>query len=224
MSALSRRPVYLILLAALTAAAGNGISMVAFPRLVLQRTGSVVDASIVAGAASLSLLLSTLIAGAAVDYFGRQGISIISDAISGSSTAAVPLLAVGLGPQSVTVGVLAVLAALGAVFKPVAISARISMLPEAAAQAGWTLDRAYQASYHVAYIIGPGVGGMLIGTIGGVNTMWSPPARSACPSRRSACYGWRAPDRSASDRHRRGPGWSGGCGSCGTSPCCARWR
>ena len=43
----------LILSSAFLAAAGNGISMVAFPWLVLQRTGSAVDASIVAAAATL---------------------------------------------------------------------------------------------------------------------------------------------------------------------------
>jgi hypothetical protein len=43
-----------------------------------------------------------------------------------------------LGQHSISVGVLAVLAA---VFDPAGITARKSMLPEAAAQAQWTLDR-----------------------------------------------------------------------------------
>ena len=56
-----------------SAAAGNGISLIAFPWLVLQHNGSASGASIVAGAASLPLLLSTLIAGTAVDYLGGFG-------------------------------------------------------------------------------------------------------------------------------------------------------
>ncbi|MDA3638891.1 MFS transporter [Mycobacterium xenopi] len=171
----SRRPVYLILSAALVAAAANGISLVAFPWLVLQRNGSASDASIVAGAASLPLLLSTLIAGTAVDYLGRKRVSIVSDALSGATVAAVPVLATSCGRQSITVGVLAALAALGAVFDPAGITARESMLPEAAAHAGWTLDRTnglYEAIFNVAYIVGPGLGGALIATLGGVNTMW----------------------------------------------------
>ncbi|EUA50180.1 major Facilitator Superfamily protein [Mycobacterium xenopi 3993] len=154
----SRRPVYLILSAALVAAAANGISLVAFPWLVLQRNGSASDASIVAGAASLPLLLSTLIAGTAVDYLGRKRVSIVSDALSGATVAAVPVLATSCGRQSITVGVLAALAALGAVFDPAGITARESMLPEAAAHAGWTLDRTnglYEAIFNVAYIVGP---------------------------------------------------------------------
>jgi H+ antiporter protein len=175
MSTPSRRPVYLILFAALAAAAGNGISLIAFPWLVLQHNGSASDASIVAGAASLPLLFSTLIAGTAVDYLGRRRVSLISDALSGTTVAAVPVLALMFGHASITVGVLAVLAALGALFDPAGITARESMLPEAATTAGWTLDRTngfYEAIFNVAYIVGPGLGGLLIGTIGGINTMW----------------------------------------------------
>lgn len=50
------------------------------------------------------------------------------------------------------------------------------MLPEAAARAGWTLDHAnsiYEAVFNLAYIVGPGIGGLLIATLGGVNTMWA---------------------------------------------------
>jgi H+ antiporter protein len=175
MSTSSRRPVYLLLFASLVAAAGNGVSIVAFPWLVLQRNGSAVDASIVAGAASLPLLFSTLIAGTAVDFLGRKRISIMSDVLSGATVAAIPVLALTLGERGITVGVLATMAALGAVFDPAGITARESMLPEAARRAGWTLDRTnglYEATFNAAYIVGPGVGGLLIAAIGGVNTMW----------------------------------------------------
>src|ERR1700757_1249824 len=171
----SRRPVYLLLFASLVAAAGNGISIVAFPWLVLQHRGSALDASIVAGAASLPLLFSTLLAGTAVDFLGRKRISILSDVLSGGTVAAVPVVALLFGASAVNVAVLAALAALGAVFDPAGITARESMLPEAAARAGWTLDRTnglYEAVFNVAYIVGPGLGGLLIATIGGINTLW----------------------------------------------------
>jgi H+ antiporter protein len=175
LSSPSRRPIYLILFAALSAAAGNGISMIAFPWLVLQHNGSASDAAIVAGAASLPLLFSTLIAGTAVDYLGRRRVSVISDALSAATVAAVPVLALTIGHDSITVGVLAVLAGLAALFDPAGITARQSMLPEAAAAAGWTLDRTngfYEAIFNGAYVVGPGLGGLLIATVGGINTMW----------------------------------------------------
>ncbi|ANW66190.1 MFS transporter [Mycobacterium sp. djl-10] len=170
-----RGPVFTILFAALMAGTGNGISMVAFPWLVLQRNGSALDASIVAMAGTLPLLVATLIAGAAVDYLGRRRVSMISDGLSALSVAAVPVLALSFGVDSVNVAVLAVLAALGAFFDPAGMTARETMLPEAARRAGWTLDHAnsvYEAVFNLAYIVGPGIGGLLIATIGGVNTMW----------------------------------------------------
>ncbi|WNG91693.1 MFS transporter [Mycobacterium sp. ITM-2016-00318] len=170
-----RGPLFVILFAALMAGAGNGISIVAFPWLVLQRTGSALDASIVAMAGTIPLLVATLIAGAAVDYLGRKRVSMISDALSALSVAAVPVLALTFGVHSVNVAVLAGLAALGALFDPAGMTARETMLPEASQRAGWTLDRAnsvYEAVFNLSYIVGPGVGGLLIATLGGVNTMW----------------------------------------------------
>ena len=170
-----RGPLFLILFAALMAGAGNGISIVAFPWLVLQRNGSALDASIVAMAGTLPLLAATLIAGAAVDYIGRRRVSMISDVLSALSVAAVPLLALTFGVDAVNVAVLAGLAALGAFFDPAGMTARETMLPEAATRAGWTLDHAnsvYEAVFNLAYIVGPGIGGLLIATLGGINTMW----------------------------------------------------
>ncbi|MCX2715345.1 MFS transporter [Mycolicibacterium sp. J2] len=170
-----RGPVLLILFAALTAGSGNGISMIAFPWLVLQRNGSALDASVVAMAGTLPLLASTLIAGTAVDYLGRRRVSMIADSLSALSVIAVPVLALTFGAHVINVAVLAGLAALGAAFDPAGMTARESMLPEAATRAGWTLDHAnsvYEAAFNLAYIVGPGIGGLLITTLGGINTMW----------------------------------------------------
>ncbi|TPG36048.1 MFS transporter [Mycolicibacterium hodleri] len=171
----TQRPLFLIFFAALTAGAGNGISLVAFPWLVLQRNGSAVEASIVAMAGTLPLLVATLIAGAAVDYLGRRRVSMISDALSALSVVAVPVIALIFGADAINVAVLAGLAALGAFFDPAGMTARETMLPEAAQRAGWTLDRSngvYEAVFNLAYIVGPGIGGLLITTLGGIDTMW----------------------------------------------------
>ncbi|MGZ8714073.1 MAG: MFS transporter [Mycobacterium sp.] len=175
MTTSKRGPIYLILFSALMAGAGNGISIVAFPWLVLQRNGSAIEASVVAMAGTLPLLAATLIAGAAVDYLGRRRVSMISDTLSALSVAAVPVLALIYGVDVINVAVLATLAALGALFDPAGMTARETMLPEAAGRAGWTLDHAnsvYEAIFNLAYIVGPGIGGLLIATLGGINTMW----------------------------------------------------
>lgn len=149
--------------------------MVAFPWLVLQRTGSAVDASIVAGAATLPLLFATLVAGTAVDFLGRRFIAMLADLMSAVSVAAIPVLAIVIGADVLNTAVLAGLAALGAFFDPAGMTARQSMLPEAARRADWTLDHinsVYEAAFNLAYITGPGVGGLLIATLGGIHTMW----------------------------------------------------
>ncbi|OSC64509.1 MFS transporter, partial [Mycobacterium tuberculosis] len=88
----NRGPAFLILFATLMAAAGDGVSIVAFPWLVLQREGSAGQASIVASATMLPLLFATLVAGTAVDYFGRRRVSMVADALSGAAVAGVPLV------------------------------------------------------------------------------------------------------------------------------------
>ncbi|MGB9305501.1 MAG: MFS transporter [Mycobacterium sp.] len=171
----SRGPVLLILFATLMATAGTGISLVAFPWLALQHHGSAGDASIVAAAMTLPLVLSTLVAGTAVDFFGRRRVSLISDSLSGAAVTAVPLINWSLGAHAIDLVALAVLAFLSASFDPAGITARQSMLPEAGARAGWSLDRAnsiYEAILNLGYIVGPGIGGLMIATVGGINTMW----------------------------------------------------
>lgn len=171
----SRGPASLILVASLLATTGTGISIIAFPWLALQHHGSARDASVVAAAMTLPLVGSTLVAGTAVDSFGRRRVSLVSDALSGAAVASVPLLAWSFGAEALNVAELAVLAFFSAAFDPAGTTARQSMLPEAAARAGWSLDRTnsvYEAILNLAYICGPGIGGLMIATVGGVNTMW----------------------------------------------------
>ena len=178
MSHTSRGPAFLILFATLMATAGTGISIVAFPWLALQHRDSAKDASIVAAAMTLPLVGSTLLAGTAVDFFGRRRVSLVSDSLSGTAVAAVPVIAWLFGSAAtnpVLLAELAVLAFFSAAFDPAGTTARQSMLPEAAARAGWSLDRTnsvYEAILNLAYILGPGIGGLMIAAVGGINTMW----------------------------------------------------
>lgn len=171
----STGPAVLILFATLMATAGTGISVVAFPWLALQHHNSAKDASVVAAAMTVPLVFATLVAGTAVDFFGRRRVSLISDSLSGTAVAAVPLIAWSAGPAALNVAVLAALAFFAAAFDPAGMTARQSMLPEAADHAGWSLDRTnsiYEAILNLGFIVGPGIGGLMIATVGGVNTMW----------------------------------------------------
>jgi MFS family permease len=175
MSSKSRGPAFLILFATLMATAGTGISIVAFPWLALQHDDSARDASIVAAAMTLPLVFSTLVAGTAVDFFGRRRVSLVSDSLSCTAVAAVPLIAWFFGRAAINVADLSVLSFFAAAFDPAGTTARQSMLPEAAARADWSLDRTnsiYEAILNLGFMVGPGIGGLMIATVGGVNTMW----------------------------------------------------
>lgn len=138
----------------------------ALPWLVLERTGSAAAAGLVAAATAVPLVLVSLFSGTVVDLVGRMRMAVVSDLLSAVSVLLIPLVD-SLGALSV--GVLVALAVLGALFDPAGASARESMLPEAAARAGWTLDRAngiHETVFGMAYLVGPGVGGLLIATLG----------------------------------------------------------
>lgn len=165
-------PLLLLLSGTLLAGIGNGIAIVALPWLVLERTGSATSASIVAAASSIPLLFASILSGTIVDRIGRKRTSILSDALSGLSVIAIPVVDHTLG---LTVLALAGFAALGSVFDPAGITARETMLPEATRASGWRIDRVnsfYEAIFNAAYLIGPGVGGLLIALVGASNTLW----------------------------------------------------
>ena len=165
-------PFLLLSAGTLLAGIGNGIAIVALPWLVLERTGSATSAAFVAAAAAIPLLFASLLSGTIVDILGRRRIAVASDALSAISVIAIPVIDATFG---LTVASLAILAALGAVFDPAGITARETMLPEAARTSGLRLDRVnsiYEAIFNGSYLIGPGVGGLLVATIGAVNTLW----------------------------------------------------
>lgn len=165
-------PLFLLLTATLLAGTGNGIAIVALPWLVLERTGSATSASVVAAASSVPLLFASVLSGTVVDRIGRKRTAIVSDVLSGLSVIAIPIVDQSMG---LTVWALALFAALGSVFDPAGITARETMLPEAARASGWRIDRVnsiYEAIFNAAYLVGPGVGGLLIAIVGASNTLW----------------------------------------------------
>ena len=158
----SRRSIVLLESATFLSGVGNGIAAVALPWLVLDRTGSAGMAGVVAAATAASLVLIALVSGTVVDLVGRRLTAIGSDVLSAISVLMIPLID-ALG--GLTVGALVALAVLGALFDPAGVSAKEAMLPEAAGEARWTLNRAngvHEAVYGLAFLAGPGLGGLLI--------------------------------------------------------------
>jgi MFS family permease len=169
----SWRPFVALETATLLAAAGNGVALVAFPWVVLDLTGSAADAGLVAAVASLPLVLSAFASGTIVDRVGRRRTSIGSDVLSMVSVAAVPVAA---ATDVLSLWLLVALAALGATFDPAGATARESMLPEVADAARLRREQVngiHEAVFNVAFLVGPGVGGLLIGLVGAEATLWA---------------------------------------------------
>ncbi|MGN9811860.1 MFS transporter [Micromonospora sp. BQ11] len=167
-----RTPLLLLEGATLLSGAGNGVATVALPWLVLERTGSATAAGVVAAATALPLLLSSLFAGTVVDLIGRRRTALVSDALSAVSVALIPVVDSLLG---LNLGLIVLLAVVGAVFDPAGLTARETLLPAAAQSAGWRIEQAngvHKAVWGLAFLLGPGVGGLLIAVVGASSTLW----------------------------------------------------
>ncbi len=145
----------------------------ALPWLVLERTGNAAAAGVVGAAAAFPLLLSSLFSGSLADTLGRRATSIVADVFSAISVAAIPFIDATMG---LDLPLFVLLVAIGAVFDPAGATAREAMLPDVAARAGMRLERAngiHEAAWGVAYMVGPGVGGLLIATVGASGALWA---------------------------------------------------
>lgn len=169
-------------LATILSGTANGITMIAFPWLVLDVTGNATAAGTISAATAVPLLAAVLFTGTLVDMLGRRRVSVASDLLSMGSVALVPILDATVG---FSFGLLLLVAALGAVFDPAGVTARKAMLPEASAAAGLSLERAnglHEAAYGFAFLLGPGIGGVLIALVGVTSTFWATTAAFALSS------------------------------------------
>jgi MFS family permease len=165
-------PLVLLELAVLLSALGNGVAFVVFPWLVLQRTGNAAAAGVVAAATAVPAIVTSLFAGTVIDFVGVRWTSIASDLVSFVAVAAVPLLD---GTVGLSLWALVALAALGALIDPAGVTAREVALPRLATTARVSLDRVngiHEAVWGLALLIGPGVGGLLLATIGPIEALW----------------------------------------------------
>jgi len=178
---------------------GNGIVAIAFPWLVLEATGSATSAGLVAAAAALPLVVSSLVSGTVVDLVGRRRTAVGADVLSGLSAAAVPITAVLIGLDVATI---AMLAALGAVFDPAGFTAREAMLPESARAARLRLDRVnsiHTALFSVSFLVAPGLGGLMIALVGAPATLYVATAAFALAAAVVACV--RVSSAGRAERH-----------------------
>jgi MFS family permease len=167
-------PIVLLETTNLLSGMSNGVVTIAIPWLVLQRTGSVTAAGLVAALSALPGIIASPLAGWAVDHFGRRIVSIVSDILSAISVAAIPLVAM---LTDLNLAIILALAMLGAVFDPAGYTARRALIPDVAAASGMEVTRLnglHEAIFSVGWIVGPLAGSLLIAALGDTAAFWVP--------------------------------------------------
>jgi MFS family permease len=150
----------------------GSILFIALPWLVLDETGSSAQGALVIAASSIPGLLLAPMMGSFIDSIGRRRVAWAAEAITVLTTIAFPIMAL-LG--AINLGTLVVLAVIRNIFSPGGQSARKSLVPDVAAKAGLTLDRAnslHEAVFAAGFAVGPAVSAIVIGISGPIMAFW----------------------------------------------------
>jgi MFS family permease len=152
---------------------GAGISSVVLPLLVLDRTGDILAAGVLATVATAASAATGIVAGLLVDRVDRRTVSIVSGLLAAVSVAALPLVDALWGLDMTWFLVLAVV---GAVVRVPGMTAQEVLLPAlarlgAARSPGGPgrLDRLVATRETVGntlVLVGPGLGGLLVAILG----------------------------------------------------------
>jgi len=140
----------------------NGVVMITVPWLVLERTDSPARAGLLAALVSLPGIFVSPVVGGLIDRVGRRAVSAMSDVFS---CASVLLFVVGESVTDLSFLLIAVFAVLGAVFDPAGYTARKALIPNAAAAAGMSVEKAngrHEGFFAVGWMLGPALGAWCI--------------------------------------------------------------
>lgn len=167
-----RAPIYALLTANAISQVGNMMTAVAIPWFVLQTTHSAAQTGLSAFASTLPIFFSGLVGGVIVDRVGAKRMSIIADLLSMITVALVPIL---YAAGALSYPLLLALIVAGTILDTPGSTARQTMMPDLANQAGMKLERAnaaYGSIFRFSILLGPPLAGLLIGFFGTANVLW----------------------------------------------------
>lgn len=151
---------------------GNAIAAVALPWFVLTLTQSPLMAGIASAAGLTTLIIGAFFGGSLIDRYGPRAIAVTAGLVSALSVAAVPFLhQAGL----LSIGLLVILIAVGALFDGPGMTAEESRMPELARLAGMRLEKVTSIDSLIegaATLVGPLVAGAAIALVGMGHTLW----------------------------------------------------
>lgn len=158
---------------------GNSIAAIALPLVLLQTTGSVLNAGALAAATVVPAVLVGLFMGAVIDRVNRRSASVVADLISAASLAALPLVDMVSG---LTLSWFILFGVLGSFGDVPGMTAREALLPAVVRHSGVPAERLVgmrESIGAVATLIGPAAAGGLLVAFGGSAVLWVTAATSA---------------------------------------------
>lgn len=168
---LRHRPLRALLFAEVISTTGAQMTWLALPWFVLTTTGSAGQMTLVILAESIGLAAAGLPAGAFVERFGAKRSMLFADAVRAPLMLFVPILH-WTGHLSLS-GLLVLAFLLGALAGPYFTAQRVIM-PELLGEDEATMSQAnalFQGAIRTTLLLGPPLGGVLIGVIGAANVL-----------------------------------------------------
>lgn len=151
---------------------GNSVAGVIIPLILLARTGDALAAGTLALICAVPQMLVGLLGGALLDRVNRRDVSIISDIVSATSVALLPVVDLVWG---LDFGWFVVLGLLGAIGDIPGMTARDTLLPTVVKRDGIDLQRFLgitQSLESLVTIVGPALAALLIGFGGDSPALW----------------------------------------------------
>lgn len=163
---------WLLQSANLLGSTANSMAFIAIPWLVLEITGSATSTGLIVGISFLPVIVMAPLAGVLIDRWGRRQVSILSDILSATAVALVPIFALTVG---LTPALILFAALLGAVFDPAGYTARKTLIQPVSQMTGIRLQATnslHEALFSFGFSIGPALAAIGISVLGTVNTFW----------------------------------------------------
>ena len=151
---------------------GNSVASVVLPLILLARTGDALAAGSLALICAVPQMLVGLLGGAILDRVNRLNVSIVSDIVSATSVALLPVVDMIWG---LDFGWFVVLGLLGAIGDIPGMTARDTLLPAVVEHDGISLQRFLginQSLESLITIVGPALAAVLIGLVGDSPVLW----------------------------------------------------
>ena len=165
-------PFIFLQLASFSSLISGSMVFIAIPWIALEITGSAASSGLVVALTSIPGLLLSPIIGSVIDKIGRRKTAIWVELLTVITSVMIPIAA---GFWEMTLPILIGIGVLRAIVAPGGGTSRKALVPDVAAPANMTLDRANSIHEAVAasgFAIGPALASILIAVIGSANTFW----------------------------------------------------